>query len=237
MKKIILLLLAGAVGTFLLLCFSSCRVDPSPKHIYLLAPQLLGAPKLYIGTYFLGGDGITIRYDAPVSPEMFRYGGGRELEYSGSGILENEILNALGGDVRNIEFHLYYYDVIYTGNPVFYADAVLFGREPGRDLSDLLFNYHPTLRVTKDFHFDGYFKKGEISMKDWMKDGDLIMATSMNIYFYFPTPPLEKLDGVTFTLEIPVRYAAQWPEYRGSVPYPDNPETTIVCSATMPVSE
>ena len=219
---------------------TSCLRDwgePQPHWVFLYAPQYMNSPQIRVwqGAGYNNGR-IIVRFELAESNKDSRpydAGGWRTLEYSEYKNWKNEILNALGSNVHSVS-SLFYYDATVAGNPVFYADAALYGREPGSDLSDKLFNVSGIVRVTEDYHFDGYFPASSISLKDWLKEGDLICEYAD---FYFLPSPSESLEGVTLTLEIPVRYAAQWPEYRGSVPYPDNPETTIVCSATMPVSE
>ena len=220
----------------------SCRrhdktVDTLPYWVHLYAPQYMNSPQIsvYQGVGIDNGRFI-VRVDFSESKKDDRpndAAGWRTLEYSEDKNLKNEILNALGSNVHSVS-SLFYYDATVAGNPVFYADAALYGREPGSDLSDKLFNVSGIVRVTEDYHFDGYFPASSISLKDWLKEGDLICEYAD---FYFLPSPSESLEGVTLTLEIPVKYAAPWPEYQGSVPYPDHPETTIVCSATMPVSE
>ena len=229
----------GLFIVLMVMILSSCRTggcgERQPHHVFLLAPQYLNSPQIGVGSGTPIADGnpyIKIYFDESSEKDVrpFDVGGRFELEYSENKNSKNEILNALGSNVSSVGT-LLFYDVVITGSPVFYADAVLYGRAAGEDLSDRLFNENATIRVSGDYHFDGYFHGSEITLREWLKEGNLINAYCQ--YFdIFPTPS-ERLEGVTFTLEIPVKYSAPWPAYKGSIPYPDNPETILICSAAI----
>ena len=240
LKRVINLFLIILPVNILTSCLRDGSGERSPQRVVLYAPQYLNSPKIKVGPGepIVDGHPYIKLFFEETSKQDDRpddAGGRRELEYSESKTKQNEILNSLGYVLVANMYPLMFYDVTSAGSPVLYADAEVYGRAPGEDLSDILYNFDATIRVTGDYHLDGYFSGSKITLKDWLKEGDLIYANCA--YFQFLSSPPESLEGVTFTLEIPVRYAAPWPEYRGSVPYPDNPETTIVCSATMPVSE